>query len=60
MAIYFACIRYNPYSNYVKGTKNFIKMYIPVLVKGVNTNGFFLNVSKGILMKSTGLNYKIK
>lgn len=34
-------------------------MYIPVLVKGVNTKGFFLNVSKGILMKSTGLNYKI-
>lgn len=27
MVIYFVCIWYNFYSNYVKGMKNFIKMY---------------------------------
>lgn len=60
MVIYFVCIWYNFYSNYVKGMQNFIKMYILVFVKGVNINGFFLNVLKGILMKLIGLNYKIK
>lgn len=34
-------------------------MYILVFVKGVNINGFFFNVLKGILMKLIGLNYKI-